>query len=530
MSEKKVYEDLKPAQRIRREQLIKEFEAGNYTFDAPYLTVDPFGQSPLSALLMFRTDQETRIVLKTPGKDRESTFTQVFGEYSKVHYIPVYALYAGCDNEVRLTAIGRDGRKAYQTVHIKTAPLPADMQKIEIQEIKREKLADGLIFVNGNYALPMHLTDAGKAAGQKPSYTAAFDRNGDIRWYLSDIILGNVGPMTPLKNGNMMIGSEKAETGYYTQSCYEINLMGEFVHEYFCDGIHHDIIEMPDGKIVALTREPGSHREEDYIVEFDRETCEIVREWDAKKIFPIPESVFHYRSRKHPERPETLDWCHMNSIVYDASDDSFIFSARNQDALVKYDAATGEVKWILTEPADDPQKELIPEELRGKILKAQGDLFFYPHGQHKVTLLPNGDLLIFDNMVSYHKYRENLGIEVINKSSRAVLYRVDEDQMTVEKLWASDRDLGIEGNSAVMGNADYLGTGHYWIDFSATMFDNEGRQTQGYWDFLTAPVQNCLFVELLNDEVVFKARYNGNFCTCYRSHVYMPYWAGNEWK
>lgn len=28
--------------------------------------------------------------------------------------------------------------------------------------------------------------------------------------------------------------------------------------------------------------------EEDYIVEFDRETCEIVREWDAKKIFPIP--------------------------------------------------------------------------------------------------------------------------------------------------------------------------------------------------------------------------------------------------
>ena len=65
---------------------------------------------------------------------------------------------------------------------------------------------------------------------------------------------------------------------------------------------------------------------------------------------------------------------------------------------------------------------------------------------------------------------------------------------------------------------------------SYTHLDVYKRQTQGYWDFLTAPVQNCLFVELLNDEVVFKARYNGNFCTCYRSHVYMPYWAGNEWK
>ena len=219
MSENKVYEDLKPAQRLRKEQLLKEYAAGNYTFDDPYLVVDPFGQSPLSALLMFRTEKETRIVLKTPGKDRESTFTQAFEGYSTEHYIPVYALYAGCDNEVCLTAIGSDGSKAYKTVQIGTAPLPADIQKIEIQEIKRDKLADGLVFVNGNYALPMHLTDAGKAAGQKPSYTAAFDRNGDIRWYLSDIILGNVGPMTPLKNGNMMIGSEKAETGVQTVFC-----------------------------------------------------------------------------------------------------------------------------------------------------------------------------------------------------------------------------------------------------------------------------------------------------------------------
>ena len=40
MSENKVYEDLKPAQRLRKEQLLKEYAAGNYTFDDPYLVVE----------------------------------------------------------------------------------------------------------------------------------------------------------------------------------------------------------------------------------------------------------------------------------------------------------------------------------------------------------------------------------------------------------------------------------------------------------------------------------------------------------
>ena len=361
-------------------------------------------------------------------------------------------------------------------------------------------------------------------------YTAAFDRNGDIRWYFSDMILANVGSMNPTKNGNLLVGSEKEEHGYYTQSCYEISLLGEIIHEYFCEGMHHDIIELPNGNIVALTRKPGTQREEDYMVEFDRETCKIVREWDAKDILPIPEAVHHYRRLNTPDEPETLDWIHMNSLDYDETDNTFIFSGRNQDALVKFDAATEEVKWILTEPADDENKELIPKNLRDKILQPVGDGFSYPSGQHKITIMPNGDILIFNNMIAYHKYRKNMGDEVINKSSRAIVYRIDEEKMTVRQIWASDWKTGVEGNSAVMGNADYLGVGHYWVNYSATMFMDDGRQTQGYWDFAIAPVQNCLFVEYLNDEIVFKARYDGNFGNCYRSHVMMPYLTREEWK
>ena len=528
MEEKKQYEDRSLGQQKKKEEFIRECREGNYTLENPRIAVDLFDAAPLTAVCYFRTEQDTRVVAKIPGRDIETTFKVAFRGYAKEHFIPIHALYAGKENPVEITVFTKDGKKRSNTLRILTGNLPERMQKIRIMEMKRDKVQPGLIFVNGNYGLPMHKTEEGRQAGQKPTYTAAFDRNGDIRWYFSDMILANVGPMNPTANGNLLVGSEKEEHGYYTQSCYEMSLLGEIIHEYVCEGMHHDVIELPEGNIVALTRKPGTEREEDYMVEFDRNTCQIVREWDAKEILPIPESAIHYRRQDTPDVPETLDWIHMNSLDYDETDNTFIFSGRNQDALVKFDASTEEVKWILTEPAEG-EEELVPPHLRDRILQPVGDGFSYPSGQHKITIMPNGDILIFNNMVAYHKYRRNMGDEIINKASRAIVYRVDEEEMTVRQIWASDWRTGVEGNSAVMGNADYLGVGHYWVNYSATMFMNDGSQTQGYWDFAVAPVQNCLFVEYLNDEIVFKARYDGNFGNCYRSHVMMPYLTKEEW-
>jgi hypothetical protein len=54
--------------------------------------------------------------------------------------------------------------------------------------------------------------------------------------------------------------------------------------------------------------------------------------------------------------------------------------------------------------------------------------FDWAFGQHSPSLLPNGDLLLFDNGISRH-----FGPEYAS-TSRAVIYRVDEVAMTVRQM------------------------------------------------------------------------------------------------
>jgi hypothetical protein len=54
--------------------------------------------------------------------------------------------------------------------------------------------------------------------------------------------------------------------------------------------------------------------------------------------------------------------------------------------------------------------------------------FDWPYGQHSPALLPNGDLMLFDNGASRH-FKGYCG-----SFSRAVIYRIDEAAMTVRQI------------------------------------------------------------------------------------------------
>lgn len=55
----------------RQEQIEREieaeFEQGEYTFQNPLVVLDPYGVSPLTAILMFRTEERCQISIKIPG-------------------------------------------------------------------------------------------------------------------------------------------------------------------------------------------------------------------------------------------------------------------------------------------------------------------------------------------------------------------------------------------------------------------------------------------------------------------------------
>ena len=77
---------------------------------------------------------------------------------------------------------------------------------------------------------------------------------------------------------------------------------------------------------------------EDAIVELDRQSGEVVKFWDLRDIFD-PE-----RERIWTEMPN--DWCHLNSIQYDSTDNSLLISSKLQSFISKIDYETGRIRWI----------------------------------------------------------------------------------------------------------------------------------------------------------------------------------------
>ena len=84
-------EELKLTQSLRTKQqkLEKEFKSEGYTLEDPNVIVDPYDNSPLTALVIFETKDEEKVKITIKGKDELTTYTHEFDK-EKVHYIPVY--------------------------------------------------------------------------------------------------------------------------------------------------------------------------------------------------------------------------------------------------------------------------------------------------------------------------------------------------------------------------------------------------------------------------------------------------------
>ena len=96
----------------------------NYTIDNPNVILNPYGNSPLSALIVFQTKDLTTTTVTIKGKDGTKDLTHTFTP-AKIHILPIYGLYAGYGNKVVIEASG-----IKKEILITTANLPEDFSKV----------------------------------------------------------------------------------------------------------------------------------------------------------------------------------------------------------------------------------------------------------------------------------------------------------------------------------------------------------------------------------------------------------------
>ena len=447
--------------------LEEKFKIDGYTIDNPNIILDPYDASPLTALVLFETNDEVEPTITIIGKDELTTYTYESKKSNK-HYLPIYGLYADYENTI-IIEYG-DIRKEFT---IKTNPLPDNFILPTSIKADKEKLSNDLYFFTPS----------------SRGYTCAYDTNGDVRWYLTNYAIWNI---NKLKNGHMLVSTERLiNAPYYMTGLYEIDMFGKIYNEYSLEGgYHHDYYEMPNGNLLVASDNFNSDEGtvEDYIVEIDRQNGNIVKKFDLKSILNMEDGK--------SENWSSYDWFHNNAVWYDDKTNSITLSGRHQDAVINISYETGNLNWIIGDSTN------WSSEYQKYFFKPVGDNFEWQWSQHAAMITPKGYVFLFDNGNNKSKIKENY-VSAENSYSRGVMYKIDTKNMTIEQIYEYGKERGSEFYSPYISDVDYLDENHYIIHSGGIVYVDGKNSNQpaglGGADKLVSDT-----VEILNDEIIFE--------------------------
>lgn len=445
----------------------KDFKIDGYSIDNPNIILNPYGNSPLTALVIFKTDEAVEPKITIVGKDDLSSFTNSF-EKSKEHYLAVYGLYADYENEVII-----EYGDISKTIKIKTGKLDDKVAKVSSVYADKAKLSNDLYFFTPSSS----------------AYTVAYDVNGDVRWYFTENLLWKI---DRLKNGNLLLSTERLiNAPYYMTGLYEMDLLGKIYNEYSLPGgYHHDYFEMENGNLLIASSdfESDAGTVEDVIVEINRKTGEIIKTFDLKDVLNMEDGK--------SESWSAYDWFHNNSVWYDKETNSITLSGRHQDAVINIDYKTGDLNWIIGDPTT------WSDEYQKYFFSPIGDDFEWQWSQHAAMITPEGYVFILDNGNNKSKIKEEY-VPAKDSYTRGVIYKIDTENMTIEQVWQYGKERGSEFYSPYISDVDYIAENHYIVHSGGIVYKDGKVQNQPAGlagaDRLVSDT-----VEILNDKVIFE--------------------------
>ena len=457
---------------VEIDQQLTDEQQNGYTWEEPLVVQNPYRYSPLTAVILFDTDEECKVRVTVKGKTEAADIEGTI-DAATSHRVPVVGLYAGQENTVLLELLDdADKVTDSQEIKITTDELP-------------EKMKDAVTVVesSGESAVPLTIVH-----GQGARYPYAYDCMGDVRWYL-DRKSDKFG-IYPLSNDRMLfadggigiVNPGKPDTSDF----YEIDYLGRAYKLYYiANGAHHDIKEKEPGGNFLVLSNSGDEYYWDTVQEIDRETGEVVDELDLNELFKG-----QYR--------ETIDWVHMNTVSYQASDDTILISPRNLSAAVKVNWTTKEIVWILGEPGLWKDTEF-----EQYVLQPEGDFVyqFYPHSIYYLDEDLDGnpetqEICMFDNHTSYFKKRIKPYYDN-PKESYVLIYSVNEKERTVKQIKKlpmvysriTSNAFYDAASSHIFGMCGYVGKGsgmNYEFDYETGEILNQYKTNS--WFYRSTPM------------------------------------------
>lgn len=452
------------SQKKLTEKYQKITKKSSYTWENPYVKVNPYKDSPLTALVIFQTTKEAKVSYTVEGKTDKTSITNSVKGYQKVHQIPIAGLYADTNNTVTMTITYKDGTTDSKTLTLKTTELPKYVKnaKVEVTKNDKDKMDIGqnkLTLINRTTKEPF-----------------AIDADGNVRWYSTNYSQHTI---EQTDNGHFLILTKKNVDSMVYNDLIETDVLGRVYKEYSFNSkvksndsnnakdemtvIHHDLLELPNKDILATVND-GSKYKEDVMVQISHKTGKVIKVIDLKKL--LPSSMYkNYKAGTDGK----IDWFHQNAVDYDKTDNTIMISGRNQDMTMKLDYKTNKIIWIYS----GKKKSSWPKKYRSKILTPTKGTSITggQHGLYQLDKTADGeDIILYDNNIDV----TNGDKKTSGKYSQAVQYHINLNNMTIDQTWAYGKSLGKANFTNIIGYAERESNGNTLIDFG---FKDQGKES-----------------------------------------------------
>ena len=432
---------------------IEEYSNSNFTIDNAKIMQNPYKIAPLTAVIIFKTNEEEMVDLSINGK-KVTTF-----DASKKHIIPVYGLKAGFSNIVEISV--DDIKKEYVIT----------TEKYEGDDLEVIKNSDSLD--SSNYLLSTNFTN-----------NRIYDKNGNLLWYIDGNFAGDIEYVT---NDIFYISDEKqgvngVKINYPT--FFKMDYLGKIYTEYVTEyGYHHELLPIDNDTMLVLGSNDNSKFLESEIYVMDLKSGKIKDEFDMYDV------LYNIDPEFVKSLGDDFDFV-CNSAYYDKEKNELLISSRGLNSVIMLDFNTKSIKWIFGDPT------LYTKPFSKYLLSYEGK---YPKGQH-TAFLYNGLLGIHDNDYDMFNIHQTLG-EYKDNYSSSDLYEIDLSTMSIKKVWSYD--LQKEEFSKVAGAFKILENGNKLINYGWSINKNNSDNVL----INDERYLNGIILELdLNDNELFKAK------------------------
>ncbi len=399
--------------------------SGLFTLDMPLIVINPYRWAPLTAMVIFSTEEPFEVEAITAGEGDAADFRS-YTEPARFHRIPVMGLYPNRENKVSLFLKRADGEVA----EAKNYRIPMGEMPEEISHVAEVKKAAGAS------AFPFKLV----VGGDTP-YPYAVDETGTVRYYLKrksrsyGLIPLSGGRMWFLEKNARMICKPSFSNPVGTK-IYELDWWGRVLNVFQLRyGVHHDVCEKkPGGNIIAASASLERYTE-DAVIEIDRHTGKLVKMVKFEDLLPGLSYC------------DGIDWVHINSVQYIPEQDAVLVCARNLHSAFLIDWKRDKLQWILGPETfwrgTGFEKYLMPTSGEGNI--------YQPHA---AEFIGRDRLMIYDNHTNKRHPVEDFDGD---DKSYVKVYRIDREGRKAELLQAfSSEKSTIRSNGVFCEEKDRM--------------------------------------------------------------------------